>query len=74
MKKLISITLVAVFALSAVAGIVVSTSKADPIPICAFVSCDYNHHRVKLLCYNEKSGKTNYVWSYDPVYWERWCE
>ena len=74
MKKLMSVVLVGVFALSAVAGIAASKAKADPVPFCAFVSCDYNKERVKLICYNVKSGKTNYVWSNDPVYWDRWCE
>jgi hypothetical protein len=74
MKKLVSVILVGVFALSAIAGILASQAKADPVPLCMFVSCDYQKERVKLKCYNEKSGNTNYVWSYDPEYWARWCE
>lgn len=74
MKKLMSVVLVCVFALSVVAGVAVTRAKADTVPFCMFVSCDYNKERVKLLCYNAKSGKTNYVWSYDQTYWDRWCE
>ena len=74
MKKLVSLTLVTVFALSAVAGIVVSTSNADPVPVCMFLSCDYVKERVKLICDNPKSGKTRIVWSYDPADWEHWCQ
>ncbi len=73
MKKVMSLILVGVFALSFVAGIMATTTKADPVPICGFVSCDYNKERVKLICYNPNSGKTRTVWSDDPAYFERWC-
>ncbi len=74
MKKLISIILVAVFALSFVAAITSAKGPPDPHTICAFVSCDFAKERVKFTCYNTNSGKTYTVWSYDEADWERWCE
>lgn len=74
MKKLLIVVLVAVFAMSFVATI--TSAKGPPAEgtICAFDSCNYERHCVKLICFNKNSGKTFTVCSFDETLWERWCQ
>jgi hypothetical protein len=75
MKTILRIAVVCAVALSLVAGVASTTTRAG-ITICAFVSCDYNKERVRLMCVKDTPKKTltYYTWTYDPDYWERYCE
>lgn len=80
MKKLVIITLGAVFALSLVSGIASEKGKPDPsVLLCAPalthpVYCDYEKVLVKLACVHPNGNTTFIVWSDDPELFTSWCE